>query len=147
MNEFEIATVINRPVEPVFAMVEDFDRYLDWNVHLSQARKTSEGPLGVGSTAVVVGKLLGRGYEAPTVFTEYVPNQKLASKTTSGPFYIEVTYTFEPVTQGTRLTTTVRGESRGFFKVAEPVAVRITRKQFEAATESLKALLESDSQP
>ena len=44
---------------------------------------------------------------------------------------------------GTRLTTTVRGESKGFFKVAEPIIVRVTKKQFETAAETLKAMLEA----
>jgi hypothetical protein len=35
-----------------------------------------------------------------------------------------------------------RGESRGFFKLAEPLVVRLTRKHFEAAADNLRALLE-----
>jgi uncharacterized protein YndB with AHSA1/START domain len=143
MNQFEITTEINRPVEDVFAAFEDVDKYSDWNDNLTQARKTSDGPLGVGSTAIFSGKLLGPGYDSPAVFTEYVRNEKLASKSTSGPFYVEITYTLQPVDGGTRVTTLVRGETKGFFKVAELVAVRATRKQFEAASDNLKALLEA----
>jgi ribosome-associated toxin RatA of RatAB toxin-antitoxin module len=146
MNEAEIVNVINRPVEDVFALLEDIDRYPDWNSNLTQVRKTSEGPLGVGSTMVFVGKLLGRSFESDVVCTEYVANETLATKTSAGPFYIEVEYKLEPMDGGTRFTTALRGESKGFFKVGEGVAVGVVKKQFEAATENLKALLEADSQ-
>jgi uncharacterized protein YndB with AHSA1/START domain len=92
MDQFEITTAINRPVEDVFAVFEEIDKYPDWNDSLTKTRKTSAGPLGVGTTVGFSGKLLGRAYESPAVFTEYVPNAKLASKSTSGPFYVEVTY-------------------------------------------------------
>jgi hypothetical protein len=37
------------------------------------------------------------------------------------------------------------GESRGFFKMAEPLIVRLTKRQTETAAENLKALLEEDA--
>jgi hypothetical protein len=40
------------------------------------------------------------------------------------------------------MATTYRGESYGFFKVAEPILTRLVRKQFETAAVNLKALLE-----
>jgi uncharacterized protein YndB with AHSA1/START domain len=143
MNEFEIKTVINSPAEKVFAFLEDFDRYPDWSVGLTQATKTSDGPPAVGSTAALGGRLLGRGFETSVEITEFEVNHRFATKTTSGPFYLEVEYTLEPVDGATTLTTVVRGESKGFFKLAEAVTIRVTKKQFEAAAESLKALAEA----
>jgi uncharacterized protein YndB with AHSA1/START domain len=145
MNEAEIVNVINRPAEDVFAVLADLDRYPDWNSHLTQVRKTSDGPLGVGSTMLFVGKMLGRNFESDSVCTEYVANQTLATKTTAGPFYIEVGYTLQPIEGGTRFTTALRGESKGFFKVGEGVAIGVVKKQFKASTANLKALLEADS--
>jgi hypothetical protein len=48
----------------------------------------------------------------------------------------------EPVAAGTQVTSFYRGESRGFFKLAEPLVVRLTRKHFETAADNLRALLE-----
>jgi hypothetical protein len=70
---------------------------------------------------------------------------RFVSKTTSGPFHLEVENTVDPLEDGTRLTAVYRGESRGFFKLAEPVVVRLTKKHFETASENLKALLEADA--
>jgi ribosome-associated toxin RatA of RatAB toxin-antitoxin module len=143
MNEFEIRTVINSPAEEVFAFLENFDQYPDWNGSLSLARKTSEGPLALGSTAALVGKLLGRRFETSVEVTEYETNHRFATKTTSGPFYLEVGYKLESLDETTTVTTVVRGESKGFFKLAEPVTIRVTKKQFETDAESLKALVEA----
>jgi hypothetical protein len=61
----------------------------------------------------------------------------------SGPFKLEVEYSLQAVERATWLTTELTGESNGFFKLGEPVVVRLTRHQFEAATENLKALSEA----
>ncbi|HVC40327.1 MAG TPA: SRPBCC family protein [Candidatus Dormibacteraeota bacterium] len=144
MNEISYVVEIQRPVDDVFAVLESFDRFPEWNSGVTQSRLASPGPLGVGSEAVAVGRLLGRTYEMRSVFTAYVKNQMIASRTVSGPFHLEIQYLVEPIPGGTRFTTVVRGESKGFLKVAEPVALSVTRKQFESASENLKALMEAD---
>jgi uncharacterized protein YndB with AHSA1/START domain len=145
MNEFKIVTVIDRPVEDVFHALQDFDKAPRWNPGLAEVRLTSDGPLGVGSTVVYVGKFLGRSYESPSKYTDYVANTRLVSVTTSGPFHLEVDYTLDSVDGATRITAVYRGESRGFFKLAEPVVIRLTKKHFETAAENLKELLEADA--
>ena len=48
----------------------------------------------------------------------------------------------EPAGAGTRLTVRCQADSRGFFKFAEPLVIRLAKKQFETGSENLKALLE-----
>lgn len=48
----------------------------------------------------------------------------------------------EPVAEGTRITFTCGGESRGFLKLAEPLVVRLSKKLWEAAAENLRVLME-----
>jgi hypothetical protein len=94
---------------------------------------------------VYVGRFLGRSFESSSQYVEYVPNERFATKTTSGPFHLEIRNDFEVVDGGTRLTSVYKGESRGFFKLAEPAVVRLARRQFETATENFKELLEADA--
>ena len=145
MNEFEVVTVIERPVEAVFAFLVDPSKTADWTPGVTEARQTSDGPVGVGTTVLFIGRFLGRGFESLSECTDYVPNQKFTSKSISGPIHLEVDSTLQAVEGGTRLATVYRGESRGFFKLAEPVIVRLTKKHFETAAENLKALLEADA--
>ncbi|MGD0984555.1 MAG: SRPBCC family protein [Acidimicrobiales bacterium] len=145
MNEFEIVTVINRPISKVFAAMEDLERVPDWNPAVMEVRRKEHGPLEVGSAVVYVGRFLGRSFESSSQYVEYVPNERFATKTTSGPFHLEIRNDFEVVDGGTRLTSVYKGESRGFFKLAEPAVVRLARRQFETATENFKELLEADA--
>lgn len=50
-------------------------------------------------------------------------NKRFATKTISGPVYIEIDTTLAPTEAGTRGTSFYRGESRSFFKFAEPLVV------------------------
>jgi ribosome-associated toxin RatA of RatAB toxin-antitoxin module len=142
MNEFEVVTVIGRPAEEVFAAVRDIIKTPLWNPGILEVRRTSAGPLGVGATMVYVGAFLGRRYESPVVCTGFAENKQLATATTGGPFYLEVDQTLEPAGAGTKLTFRCRADSRGFFKLAEPLVIRLTKKHAETAGENLKALLE-----
>jgi uncharacterized protein YndB with AHSA1/START domain len=145
MNEFEIETTVDRPVAEVFAFVTDVAKLPLYNPSVTEARWTSAGEVGVGSTSVSTGQFLGRRYETGWEVTDYKANEMLASRTVSGPFHLEITQTFDRTDGGTRINSRYRGESRGFFKLAEPVVFRIAKKQFEAAAETLKELLEAGS--
>jgi hypothetical protein len=142
MNEFTIVTVIGRPVEEVFGVIQDVAKTPVWTPGLSEARITSNGPVEPGSALLYKGTFLGRAYESAAVCTALTENKQFATKSTAGPVYIEIDTTVEPVDGGTQVTSYYRGESRGFFKVAEPLLVRLTRKHFETAAENLRALLE-----
>jgi ribosome-associated toxin RatA of RatAB toxin-antitoxin module len=135
-------TVIGCPVEEVFAVVRDVTKTPRWTPGLLEVRRTSEGPLEVGATMIYVGTFLGRRYESPAACTGFAENKQLATATTGGPFQLEVDQRVEPVSGGTKLTIHCRGESRGFFKIAEPLVVQLTKRQVETAAGNLKALLE-----
>ena len=142
MNEFTIVTIIGRPVEDVFAVIRDVDRAPLWMPGLSEARITSDGPLDAGSTLLYRGTFLGRRYDMRVECTGLTENKHFATGTTAGPFYLETDSTFEPVVEGTQVTLTCRGESRGFFKLAEPLVVRISKRHWETAMDNVRALLD-----
>jgi ribosome-associated toxin RatA of RatAB toxin-antitoxin module len=142
MNEFTIVTVVGRPVEEVFAVSQDVAKMPMWNPGMSEARVEGGGPLEPGATLAFRGTFLGRTYDSQAVCTALTGNKQIATKSTAGPFYLETDTTFEPVAEGTRVTSNYRGESRGFFKLAEPLVVRLASKHFETAGENLRTLLE-----
>jgi ribosome-associated toxin RatA of RatAB toxin-antitoxin module len=142
MNEFTIVTLISRPVDEVFSVVQDLAKAPLWTPGLTEARQTSDGPMETGATMMHAGTFLGRKYETEAVCTDWTENKRYATKSTSGPFYIEMDTAVEPVATGTRMTNLFRGESRGFFKFAEPIVVRLTKRHFETAAENLRTLME-----
>ncbi|GAH15534.1 unnamed protein product, partial [marine sediment metagenome] len=125
MIKIETSVVINRPIEEVFAFVTDVEKLSQWSAELVEAKKTSEGSVGVGTTFSGVVKMLGRRMENDHEVSEYEPNSKFAFKVTSGPAQMEVEYTFESVADGTKFTVVAEGETGGFFKLAEPIFARM----------------------
>jgi len=76
------------------------------------------------------------------VCTGLTENKHFATRTNGGPFYLATDAVLEPAAEGTRVTTTYRGESRGFFKLAEPLVVRLSKKHWETAADNLRTLME-----
>lgn len=143
MAKIEISTVINRPVEEVFAVLSNAENGPKWNSSSLETKKTSAGPIGVGTTWRSVGDLIGQRVESETEIVEYEPNRSYATKSKSGPFPVENRVTFERVEGGTRVSAILKGEPGGFFKMAEPLVVRLAKRQFEAALANLKDLMEA----
>src|SRR5215813_14235333 len=100
MATLEISTMINRPVEEVFAFVSNPENYPKWVSGSSDVTITSTGPIGVGTTFRSAFTFLGRRIEGEVEFTEYEPNRSYAQKTTSGPLPVESRVTFERVEGG-----------------------------------------------
>jgi uncharacterized protein YndB with AHSA1/START domain len=142
MTEFPITCVIERSLEDVFDALVNTQRIPDWNHGVIEVR-TKDTPLHVGSHLTYIGKFLGRTFESESEVTEYVASSRFAARSMSGPFQLEVENSLQSTDTGTRLDSLFRGESRGFFKLAEPVIVRLSKKLFEDSTENFKALLEA----
>lgn len=143
MAKFEISTVINRPVEEVFAVMSNAENILKWQSGTIEAEKTSDGPIGVGTTWRSVSRFLGRRIESESEFTEYELNRKLGFKSKSGPIQFEVRMTFERVEGGTRINTKFEAEIGGFFKLAEPLVMSMGKRQLEGDLANLKDLMEA----
>lgn len=143
MATLEVSTVINRPVEVVFAFVSNPESYPKWISGISELTSMSAGPIGGGTTYRSVLTFLGRRIETEAEFTEFEPNHSYATKSKSGPFPVQNRVTFERVEGGTRVTLTLVGEPGGFFKLAEPLLVSMLKRQFQADLANLKDLMES----
>jgi uncharacterized membrane protein len=143
MAGIEVSTVITRPVEEVFAVLGNEENRPKWSSTSIEVKKTSEGPIGVGTTWRAVDRIFGRRMERESVFIEYEPNRKITQKSTSGPVPFEVRSIYEPVEGGTRVIVTAEAQPSGFFKLAGPLLARMRKRQFETDLANLKALLEA----
>ena len=145
MMEISHSTFINRPVAEVFALAGDPAQDSSWATVMVESRLISEGPVQKGSELVQVLRVLGTRLESRCEITEYEPNHRIAFTVTSGPSGGANERTFEALDGGTRFTMVMRGDSKGLFKVADPVLKRMASKQMAADLDILKELLESES--
>ena len=88
----------------------------------------------------------GRRPEIETDFeyTEFEVDRKIAYTITK-PFPMTATVRFEPVADGTRVSESVEGEPGGFFKLAEPLVVKMSQRQFQSDFDNLRDLMEANA--
>lgn len=143
MIEVKNSLVINRPIEDVFAYATDVEKMAEWVGPISEAKQTSDGPLGVGTTSVRLLNVMGRKTKSPYKVTEYELNSRYATETTSGSFQSKERFKFESVEGGTKLSVEGQVEASGLLKIAEPVLARMARRQSATDFQTMKDLLES----
>jgi uncharacterized protein YndB with AHSA1/START domain len=144
--EVEVVVDIDRAVDVVFAFVATPENASRYSALVLEARRTSIGPMAVGSSAALRCRSLGRAFELHGHVREYVPNRRFALETTAGPCQLQVDVKFEPRGEGTRLTSLVRGRTLGLFRLADSLVRTIAQTQIRDATAALKALLEGEAQ-
>jgi uncharacterized protein YndB with AHSA1/START domain len=143
MARFDVSTTIKRPVEDVFAVLSDMSNGSKWSSGQAEpAVRTSDGPIGVGSTWHSVGKIVGRRFESDIEFTEFEPDRRIVFTITK-PFAMTSTVTFETVAGGTRVSQTIEAEPGGFFKLAEPPVVTMSRRQLQNDLDNLRDLMDA----
>ena len=143
MAKFDVNTTIKRPVEEVFAVLSDFSNGSKWSSgQVSPATKTSDGPIGVGTTWHGVAKIIGRKIESDLEYTEFEPNRKIVFTTTK-PVETTSTVTLEPVAGGTRVSQTVDAQPGGFFRLAEPLAMTMAKRQLQNDLDNLRDLMDA----
>jgi uncharacterized protein YndB with AHSA1/START domain len=143
MIEVEDSIVIARPIGEVFTFVADQTNAPRWQEGLSEVRRVTEGPPGVGTKHVVVRKFMGRKLELTNEYVHYEPNTKVTFTGASGPSRFEAEYLINMTAEGTRLTCRMQMEQKGLFKLGDPLVAASLRREFAANLQNLKALLET----
>ena len=134
--------VIDRPVEAVVEVAADPTNAPKWYENIESVTWKTEPPPQVGSLVTFVAKFLGRRLEYTYEVIE-LDDHHLVMSTAEGPFPMETTYTFTPVSPtSTRMTLRNRGEPSGFSKVAAPLMVTAMRRANQKDLAKLKALVE-----
>ena len=142
MITVERSVIIDKPVEVVFAYVSDTANDPKWQSGVESV--ILDGPPNVvGSKYTEVRKFMGQELKSTLELTAFVANTKIVSKVIKGPVPFEAMVTFEASGSGTRMTTHVEGEPKGFFKVAEGALRGQLEKSLDEDGKRLKAILEA----
>jgi carbon monoxide dehydrogenase subunit G len=143
MITWEKNKFINRPPQEVWDFISDPANLAQWLSGADYAEWTSEGPPGVGSTLIEVGKVLGLKMESPVEITIWDPPNEFGRKSIGGPSPWESRMKLEPKENGTQLTISGEAEFRGILKPAEGLIAKQIENQGEVDFEALKQLLEA----
>lgn len=141
MINVKTSTRINKPVEEVFAFVTAEGNYAKWQAGVQEV--IEEGPRNVvGSHFTEVRKFMGQEMRTTLELIDFVPNAKWAAKVIKGPVPYTVTVLYEAADGGTKMTTQVEGEPKGFFKLAEGMVANQLEKSLAEDSQKLKEMLE-----
>jgi uncharacterized protein YndB with AHSA1/START domain len=142
MIRVEKSVIINKPAEEIFAFVSAQGNYTKWQSGVEDVIEGADRNT-VGSQFTEVRKFMGQEMRTTLELTEFVPNSRWAAKVVKGPVPYEVFMTYEPVSGGTKVTTCVEGEPKGFFKLAEGMVASQLEKSLEEDGLRLKEILEA----
>jgi uncharacterized membrane protein len=143
MIKVETSIIISRPIEEVFAYVNDFRNAAQWQAGVVDVRQTPASPVGKGTQVTFVRTFLGRKLEGTSEVVECEPPMKHTFQSTSGPLPFTVSRLFEPTPEGTKVTIVFEMHPEGVFALVEPLIARSLRRSVEADFGNLKDLLES----
>ena len=143
MVKGETIITINASVEKVFAYVNEPTNLPGIWPSMVEVKDVQRLPNG-GTSFRWVYKMAGVRFEGTTKDTEYVPNQRVVSKSTGGIESL-FTWTFQPQDGGTKVTVeveyTVPIPLLG--KVAEVLIVKQNERELELVLANLKAKMEA----
>ena len=141
MFKVENTVVIQKPVQEVFAFVNNPDNTTKWQGGVETV-KHEGGTAQVGAQYTEVRKFMGREMNTIMEVTALEENKKYAAKVVKGPVLFDVDVTFTAEDGNTKMTTIVQGEPGGFFKLAENMVAKQLEESLANDGKRLKSLLE-----
>lgn len=148
MIEFAVEADIARPVSEVFAFATDPKKLSNWQTNTVSALPEDDGPLQLGSRIHEVHRGPGgRELKSIVEVSEYKLDQVFALRMIEGALPIDGRLLFESVADGTRVHFTVHGRPSGAMRIVQPLLRLALKRQFSEHVSTLKAALESSTQP
>ena len=139
----EIVAHFDRPVDEVFAYVDDDDKVKLWIGGLLETRRTTSGTPGVGSRfhqKLQIGK---RVMELDGELVEYERNRRVRVRIYADMCEMNATYNFSESGGCTKLAYTCDSHYRGFFyRLFSPLLKRVAQQKLREDFARLHVLLQ-----
>ena len=134
--------VIDRPPDEVFDFVANEENEPQYNRQMRIAKKTSDGPIGVGTTFRA--EMTRRGLVVPMTveFTEFERPRRIAERVQMKTMDLTGGMVFEPVDGRTRMSWSWDLQPRGFLRFLGLLIGAMGRRQERRIWTQLKRLLE-----
>lgn len=137
--------LIARPLEEVFAYMDDVSLEHEWQPQLLEAEQTPPGTTAVGTRRRYVSDFLGRRVTNTYVVELYEPGRRVVLQSTPDSVVRARTdIRWEAVGEGTRVTMALEGTPTGVLRFVPKALLEATfEKEVASTLERLKARLET----
>jgi carbon monoxide dehydrogenase subunit G len=144
-GRFEARTVIDRPIEDVFAFLADGQNDKKFSPRVLEIEKTTGGPPGVGTVYASTVKDAGMKTKREFELTEFESPTRIRWAERSNNIVVasEGGYDLASADGGTQLTIFNVLEGRGVGKLLAPLALRAARKDADAFAQRIKTAVEA----
>lgn len=141
MQRVEGSARIPAPPDEVFAYLADLDNVAEWQGGVTAAHRTSDGPMGVGSTATVTRQLMGQRLDAPLTVNEFDPPRRLGIGSEVSGVKAQAVLDLAPAEEGraTDLAFSMEIRGSGLTSFMEPMIASAARGDIDASLERVKA--------
>ena len=144
-GRFEVTTVIDRPIEEVFAFLADGENDPKFSSRVLEMARTTDGPTGVGTVYASTVKDAGVKTKREIEIIEFTPPTRIRWAEVSRNLVTasEGGYDLTPEGSGTRVTLYNVLEGHGFGRLIEGFALRGARKGADDFGKSIKRAVEA----
>lgn len=144
---FSATTTINRPIDQVFAFLADGTNDKKFSPRVQEIKKTTDGPVGVGTVFASTVKDAGMKSSREFKLTEFDQPKKIRwTELTKNSITVpDGGYDLASESDGgTRMTIFNNFEGHGFGRVLLPLATRAAKKDADAFAGRIKAAVEAE---
>ena len=142
MTHMEKSIQINCTPEQAFTLGTDISKAAAWQAGILEAKVTSAGEWGVGTTYAWNQKAMGQTMETRGEVTVWNPPLAYEWKATKSPFPLAGGMKFQADGDSTLVSMFFDAEPGGFFKLAEGMIRSQMEKQLDENLQALKKALE-----
>ena len=133
--------------EAIFELIHDYDRRLEWDPFLREARLLhGAGSAGLGVTSRCVARWRAGGMRMDTIYVSFHCPRVAAVKMTCGPWFLRsfaASLRQDPVDAiSTRVTYRYHFESRFLSWLIDPIIGRVFQRETTRRLQALKEFLE-----
>ena len=148
-GRFEVKTVVDRPIEDVFAFLADGENDPQFSPRVLEIEKTTEGPPGVGTVYASTVKDAGMKTRRELKLTEFDPPTRIRWTETSKNLITsaEGGYDLAPADEGTQVTLFNVLEGHGLGALITPLALLGARRGADDFGRAIKQAVEAEAAP
>jgi uncharacterized membrane protein len=138
------STVINRPLDAVFAYIADYRNDPEWRSEVREMRYVPEGDIGLGTHVIETSVLLGRRVVTESVITAFEANRRVDFEAISGPFRVRGMRAVEAAGDATRVTSELEWlPTSRFWRLIAPMMERSYQRTLDRYVMRLRTVLEA----